>query len=511
MPTKLLTRCLNIGNCEKANSMALIEIKESDEFICPECGKTVVAANSPNNKSGIFQKKPLVISLAVAAFLGILYAFSLNKPKDTVPGSSLSSLLPSEDKLILSISGSNTIGSKLMPALVSEYFKTKECNNIQIKKLEAELVNVTCNLNGKNLIASISSRGSGTGFKALANNSAEIAMSSRKVKAAEIAILASKGNITSPSNEHVIALDGIAIIVSPNNLLPKLSVPQIKDIFSGRLKSFNLVDGPERSINLYRRDDKSGTFDSFEALVMDKQPISKSAKAFEDSKILSSSVSTDNDAIGFVGNAFIGDARAVPVGSPGQIALIPNRFTIQTEDYPLTRRLYLYTLAESTNLEAVRFINFVVSTKGQKVVEINNFVPLSIIAKSFMPSTASSAGYKNSTLNAQRLSTNFRFESGSNKLDNRSISDLDRVTEYLISTSTSPEKLILIGFTDNTGDAALNVMLSKERAQAVASTLKSRGISTNKLYGFGSENPVASNQSSAGQDKNRRVEVWVQK
>jgi phosphate transport system substrate-binding protein len=104
---------------------------------------------------------------------------------------------------------------------------------------------------------------------------------------------------------------------------------------------------------------------------------------------------------------------------------------------------------------------------------------------------------------------NFRFNSGSNRLDSRALADLDRVTEYLIRTSTKPDKLILIGFADNAGDPALNVILSKERAQSVASSLKTRGIIPGQITGFGAENPIASNDTPQGQQKNRRVEVWV--
>jgi phosphate transport system substrate-binding protein len=238
-------------------------------------------------------------------------------------------------------------------------------------------------------------------------------------------------------------------------------------------------------------------------------PITPSAKAYEDSHELSSAVAGDVSGIGFVGHTHIGDARPVPIGTPGQQALLPNRFTIQTEDYPLSRRLYLYSISELGNPEVAKFISFVTSKSGQSVVEMQKFVPLEIVTQRSDLSAGNSSAYRNAIAGAERLSVNFRFNTGSNQLDNRALADLDRVTEFLIRTSIKPRKLVLIGFADNVGDPASNVVLSKERAKAVAAALKTRGITPGRITGFGAENPVASNATPEGRERNRRVEVWV--
>jgi phosphate transport system substrate-binding protein len=156
-----------------------------------------------------------------------------------------------------------------------------------------------------------------------------------------------------------------------------------------------------------------------------------------------------------------------------------------------------------------KFISFVTSKNGQSIVEKEKFVPLEIVTqRSDLPAGSSSA-YQAVIAGAERLSVNFRFNTGSNQLDNRALADLDRVTEFLIRTSTNPSKLVLIGFADNVGDPDSNVVLSKERANAVASALKTRGIKPGRITGFGAENPVASNVTPEGREWNRRVEVWV--
>ena len=65
------------------------------------------------------------------------------------------------------------------------------------------------------------------------------------------------------------------------------------------------------------------------------------------------------------------------------------------------------------------------------------------------------------------------------------------------------------GYTDSTGNDAINNPLSVKRANAVADFLKVQGIASNRIVanGFGSRNPIASNSTAAGREQNRRVEI----
>jgi phosphate transport system substrate-binding protein len=511
MTNKVTGRCLNIGNCEIANSMSAIEIDESAEFVCTECGKPLVASQAANRGGKQTAQKWLagigVVGATAAVIFGLSNTLKPKAPQVANPPSSPPT--PSGSKVVLRLAGSNTLGSKLLPALVEAYFKSKGCTDVEQKKIELELINVTCKIDGASYLSSISFKGSSTAFTSLKDGSADVGMASRRAKPAEVASLAGMGNLLSPANEHVIALDGIAIIVSQSNQIPQLSVDQVRGLFAGQFTFFNQVGGISKPVRVYRRDDKSGTFDSFNALVMAGVPITPSAKAYEDSHELSSTVAGDVSGIGFVGHTHIGDARPVPIGTPGQQALLPNRFTIQTEDYPLSRRLYLYSISESSNPEVARFLSFIASKEGQAIVERERFVPLEIVTqRSTLPAGGTNA-YQSVVSGAERLSVNFRFNTGSNQLDNRALADLDRVTEFLIRTKTNPSRLALIGFADNIGDPSSNVVLSKERANTVAAALKTRGITPGRITGFGAENPVASNATTEGRERNRRVEVWV--
>jgi phosphate transport system substrate-binding protein len=262
MSKKISGRCLNIGNCGIANSTEPVQLLESDDFVCPECGKSLV----PNQVSSP-PINPLLLGLLGLGVIGaaavIFGLANVLKPKP----------LLSSENFILRLAGSNTLGAKLAPALVEAYFRNKGCANITQKTIKVELIHVTCNLEGKQYLASISFKGSGTAFTGLKDGSTDIGMASRKAKPAEVVSLAGQGDLTSPANEHVVALDGVAIIVNPSNQIPRLNVAQVRSIFAGKIDSFNLVGGPNKEVQTYRRDDKSGTFDSFKSLVMDGDSI----------------------------------------------------------------------------------------------------------------------------------------------------------------------------------------------------------------------------------------------
>ena len=120
-----------------------------------------------------------------------------------------------------------------------------------------------------------------------------------------------------------------------------------------------------------------------------------------------------------------------PVSEQGARALLPNRLTVATEDYILSRRLYLYTSATPKPL-ARKFVDFALGKAGQDVVAANGFVEQNVrVEESSEPVPGASAQYQQATRGAQRLSLDFRFRTGSSQLDNKALADIDRVTGLL--------------------------------------------------------------------------------
>jgi phosphate transport system substrate-binding protein len=419
----------------------------------------------------------------------------------------------SQDNIILQLSGSNTIGAGLAPALAEEFLKQQGAK--EVKTLAGDRddeVRVEGVLPGEPAPKAIEihAHGSATAFEDLASGQADIGMASRKIKPEEVAQLASQGDMTSPACEHVLGLDGIAVIVNRGNPVRALAKDQIAQIFSGAIENWLKVGGPDGAISLYARDDKSGTYDTFRTLVLGNASLAASAKRIEDSRKLSDSVAQDPNGIGFIGLAYVQDTRAIAVYENGTAALLPSPFTVATEDYALSRRLFLYTPARPRRELTRRFVDFAVSRMGQNVVAEIGFVGQNVLAAgSGANSTAADpADYRRLISGADRLSLDFRFREGSSQLDNKAVSDLTRVVTFITDLHYSGDNLVLLGFADSR-EATDN--LAKDRAEAVALQFEELGVKAAKVVGFGSQLAVASNDTPEGRQRNRRVEIWVRR
>ncbi len=516
-------KCSNFGNCSLADTRQTIEVPMGLDFVCSECGKALVAAGPAVDPNSM--KKPLIIGgVLLALVLGVgAIGWSSFGSKTTAQGTT-----PKEAKadtktgVVTRIVGSNTLGSQLMPALAEAYLKSQGATSpTRVAGASAVEISVQGKMpDGSTQSITIAAHGSSTAFDGLAKNSADIGMSSRRITPDEISKLAALGDMTSVANEHVVGLDGLAVIVHKSNPVASLSKDELSRIFTGANTNWSQLGvaakGKTGPITLHARDEKSGTYDSFKHMVLGPKPLATSAQRYEDSGQLSDAVANDPAAIGFIGLPYVRNARSLSLGDKGATALLPNRFTVATEDYVLSRRLYLYSASAPTNPNVMKFIEFAKSSSGQAIVAQHGFIEQTVRAqddanKAALDILGQPPEYQKSTANATRLSLNFRFRSGSKDLDNKAIPDLDRVVSFLADMRTPPSSVILFGFADARGTADVNLKLSKERAQAVATEFTARGIKPALVTGFGAALPVASNDSPEGQEKNRRVEIWVKR
>jgi len=439
-------------------------------------------------------------------------------PAEAPPQSAATSepvAVPAE--IVFRVHGSNTIGAKLLPALMEEFLKQEGATQILRKPgSDPEESTVEALMPGEIVPKAfeIAAHGSKTAFEDLAAGKCEIGIASRAIKndEADACAAVGLGDMRSPACEHIVGLDGIAIVVNNANPVVSLTRQQIADLFTGKITDWSRIGGTAGPVNLYARDSRSGTFDTFKSLVLGSgtgSELAPQSKRFEDSNELSDSVASDPNGIGFVGLPFVRNARAVAVSEPGAIPLMATPFTVATEDYLLARRLYIYTSANPREPLTRKFIEFAVGDHGQEIVSTTGFVKQTPdIQHPVLPGNAPKE-YAGAVKDAERLSLNFRFRPNSIDLDNKSIRDLDRITSLLLQNGYRDRGLLLFGFTDGRGAPGINVKLSRERAHAVARELASRGITPAMIAGFGSALPVASNDTDQGREKNRRVEVWL--
>ncbi|OYQ24944.1 hypothetical protein B7L09_05780 [Pseudomonas mandelii] len=418
-----------------------------------------------------------------------------------------------ENGPVLRIQGSNTIGAALGPALVEGLMREqgllKVHSEVPDTANEQRIVGET--VQGRRVVVDVAAHGSSTGFSALKTASADLAASSRPIKDSERADLKSLGDLKSPGAEQVIAIDGLAIILHPQNPLNQLDTEQLARIFSGEAKTWEELGGRGGTIHLYARDDQSGTYDTFKELVLSRRgkTLNNAAKRFESSEQLSDAVSQDPQGIGFIGLPYVRQAKAVAIVDGDSQPMQPLTSLIATEDYPLSRRLFFYLPPNGKNPWAQALVAFAQSSKGQAIVADNGFVAQTVQAMSVTPNALMPEGYQALSRHAQRLSVNFRFEEGSATLDNKARQDLSRVLDYIKQRGKTNRQVTLVGFGDAKSDPARADLLSKLRAMAVRRELVKSGVVLRDIRGFGAQMPVAANTADEGRIKNRRVEVWV--
>ncbi|MCD5986363.1 substrate-binding domain-containing protein [Pseudomonas phytophila] len=423
--------------------------------------------------------------------------------------------LPSStrDDPVLRIHGSNTIDAQLGPALVEGLMRKQGLRAVRTEPGPSvnELRVVGTSADGKPLKVEIAAHGSGTGFSALKASTADIAASSRPIKEKEIQDLAEIGNLKSPGAEQVIAIDGVAVILHPGNPIRELTTEQLARVFAGEIRNWQALGGKDGEIHLYVRDEQSGTFETFKELVLLKygKTLAAGAKRFESSEQLSDEVSGDRNGIGFIGLPYVRHAKAVAVADGESRPMLPTVSLIATEDYPLSRRLYLYLPIEARQPWATALVDFAQSAEGQAIVAQNGFVAQTVQTIKVQATAQMPSEYQTLTREAERLSVNFRFAQGSAKLDNKALLDVQRVADYLKQHGKLDRRVTLVGFGDAKSDPQRAQLLSRLRGMAVRRELMKSNITLREVVGFGDEMPVAANDLDDGRIKNRRVEVWV--
>jgi len=419
---------------------------------------------------------------------------------------------PPVSTALVRLHGSNTIGAELAPKLAEAFLRKRTgAPTVVTRHLAPDELVVEARASDGRVIDSIEvfAHGSATAFEDLAAGRCDIGMSSRRIHDDESSKLVSLGNLASAASEHVVALDGIAVIENPANPVTTLTTAQIGDVFSGKLQKWSDVGGTDRPITVLARDDKSGTFDTFKHMVLGSLTLTAGAKRFESSEALSDAVAEDTGAIGFIGLPYVRSAKAILVQDGKSVPLIASPMTVASEDYPLARRLYLY-VPLSAQPVARELVDFSQSDEGQRVVQAAGFVDLQPRCDSNAPRCTSCGNdYRDAVRGACRLSVTFRFEGAGEQLDTRALKDLQRVDALMGHSDDSAKSVRVLGFSGGDGSRASDAAASLQDANIVATQLRARGLHVDVVEGFGHDAPVADDSTESGRQRNRRVEIWL--
>ena len=218
-----------------------------------------------------------------------------------------------------------------------------------------------------NVKVSVASSGTGGGFKAFIAGETDFSNASRPIKDEEKTQLEEKGI---DYTELRLAYDGLSVVVNKDNTwVDHLTVDELKKIWleDGTTKKWSDIrDGwPEEEIKFYSPGTDSGTFDYFDEVILEEQPIVKAATLSEDDNILVQGVTGDKNAIGYFGYAYYAEnkdnLKVVPIdGGNGPVE--PTNETVESGEYaPLSRPLFTYVSNESVKKEEVAdFVEFMI-------------------------------------------------------------------------------------------------------------------------------------------------------
>ncbi len=223
---------------------------------------------------------------------------------------------------------------------------------------------------------SVSGTGTGNGFKSLADGSAQIANASRFIKDSEIKSCMDKNIYPVP---FAVALDCIVPIVHKDNPVKGLSHAQLKDIYSGKVTNWKEVGGTDAPIVVVGRDTSSGTYGTWQEMIMDKGEktrVTPKAQVASSSGAMLSSVSKNKNAIGYEGMGYVNKTvKGLQVDGVSATAA-----TARNGKYPLSRYLYMFTNGWPKG-EVLDFIMYMQSDAGQKIVNSTGFVSLRELKK----------------------------------------------------------------------------------------------------------------------------------
>lgn len=209
----------------------------------------------------------------------------------------------------------------------------------------------------------IAGGGSGVGIKQVGEGLVDIGNTGRKPTDEEI----KRHNL----KLFLWAIDGVALIVNPKNKVRSLTKAQVGDIFSGKIDNWKLLGGDDRKINVYTRDEASGTREVFWEKALGKGNIVKSANVVVSNGAMKSAVSQDPYAIGYVSVGHI-DKTVEPVVFD---SVAPTIETVKSGQYTIARGLYSNTKGEPAPLTK-KFLDYLYTTDGQKIIAANGFIPV---------------------------------------------------------------------------------------------------------------------------------------
>jgi phosphate transport system substrate-binding protein len=227
--------------------------------------------------------------------------------------------------------------------------------------------------NNKNTVVQVTGGGSGVGITALINGTTDIANSSRPMKQTEVDKLKSRYNTLGV--EIKCAKDGVTIFLNDANKVSELTLKQLSDIYTGKIRNWKELGGTDAEIRLYGRENSSGTYVFFHDEVV-KADYSSNVQSLPGTAAVVNAVKKDMNGIGYGGAAYaVGVKHAYVKKDANSKAFVPTAESIARNEYPITRYLYMYLRSRPTG-ETKKYVDWILGAEGQSIVTEVGYFPV---------------------------------------------------------------------------------------------------------------------------------------
>ena len=436
----------------------------------------------------------------------------------------------------LRLSGAPTIGRVLMPALI-EAFALREGLDLERQAIaDTRFIYVLTDRDSGQPRGRFYFHLTNTdeGFADLLLDEADMVMSLREVSRHEATRARDMGlgDLRDGRRSRVLALDALIPLVAAGNAVSTITTPQLGLVLAGEIDNWVQLGGPDAPIAVHVHDPGTGLGQSTQQrLLLGSGGYLDAAQVHADSVSLTDAVARDPFALGVGSRSDKGLTFELALTGACGFAMQATRRAVKTEDYPLTAPMFLYMPARRFPKLVREFLAFTLEPAAQLVIRRAGFVDQ---LPEEIEINAQGDRFANAVLRAgedvsladlqqmvevlsplKRLTTTFRFEAGSARLDAQSRSNVAQLARALESGYYDGRRLVFVGFSDGEGAAPVNRQIALRRASAVRDAVIGAAETANldrlllETEAFGEAMPMACDDSEWGRKANRRVEIWL--
>lgn len=226
----------------------------------------------------------------------------------------------------------------------------------------------------KDIIIQVTGGGTGTGIASLISSSTDICQASRPIEKTEKEIAEKKNR--KKIVEIKVAMDGISIYLNKENPLTQMTLSQIKNIYTGKIKNWKELGWEDKRIILYGRENNSGTYLYFKEHILQNKDFVKETQTLPGTAAVINAVAKDKYGIGYGGIAYAKGVKIIKIKNEKDGKYyFPTFENVKKNLYPVSRYLYFY-IYENPREEVKKFIEFVLSKEGQEICKEVGYFPV---------------------------------------------------------------------------------------------------------------------------------------